>query len=133
MQVALDDHWPIPTAELKPALELALTLTRAEMGILLLHDEELDALVPAIGFGLTDEERDSIGTHRVGEGAFGLALSEKRRVVISDALNDPSSLPELASRLGFRAIEILPLFGSSGQPIGALGVMFKQKRTAKRQ
>ena len=133
MQVAVDDHWPIPTVELKPALELALTLTRADMGVLLLHDEDIDALVPALGFGLSDEERDSIGSHRVGVGPFGLALSEKRRVVIQDALTDPASLPELARRLGFRAIEILPLFGSTGQPIGALGVMFKQHRTAKRQ
>ena len=36
MQATPDDHWPLPTTELKPALDLALALTRADMGVLML-------------------------------------------------------------------------------------------------
>src|SRR5829696_2605250 len=131
MQDPLNDRWPIPTLELRPALELALTLTRADMGVLMLHDETLDALFPALGFGLSDEERDAIGPHKAGVGPFGLALSQRRRVVIRNASADPSTLPVLARRLGFKAIEVLPLVGDDEQPIGALGLMFRQRRTAK--
>ncbi|HKH94868.1 MAG TPA: GAF domain-containing sensor histidine kinase [Gemmatimonadaceae bacterium] len=131
MQDPISERWPIPTLELRPALELALTLTRADMGVLMLRDETADALLPALGFGLSDEECDAIGSHKAGIGPFGLALTERRRVVIRNASADPSALPALAKRLGFKAIEVLPLFGDDGQTIGALGLMFRQRRTAK--
>src|SRR5215213_1968527 len=131
MQDPISERWPIPTLELRPALELALTLTRADMGVLMLHDETADALLPALGFGLSDEDREAIGSHKAGVGPFGLALSERRRVVIRNASSDPSALPTLAKRLGFKAIDVLPLFGDDQETIGALGLMFRQKRTAK--
>ena len=133
MQVASDDHWPLPTTELQPALELVSALTRADMGVLMLHDERVDALLPALGFGLSDEDREAIGVHRSGVGPFGQAVAERRRVVIRDAAREAPTLLPLAERLGFCAIEIQPLIGSSGQAIGALGLMFRQSRTAKKQ
>ena len=88
MHVAADDHWPLPTTELQPALELASALTRADMGVLMLHDESADALLPAVCVGLSDEDRDAIGTHRAGVGPFGQAVAERRRVVIRDASSE---------------------------------------------
>src|SRR5258705_6519567 len=133
MQVASDDHWPLPTTELQPALELVSALTRADMGVLMLHDESVDALLPALGFGLSDEDRESIGAQHAGVGPFGQALAEGRRVVIRDVLREAPTFAPLAERLGFRAIEIQPLIGLSGQAIGALGLMFRQSPTAKKQ
>ena len=133
MHVTPDDHWPLPTTELKPALELALALTRADMGVLMLHDETADAMLPALGVGLSDEDRDAIGAHRTGVGPFGQALAERRRVVIRDVAQDAPSLSALATRLAFRAIEIQPLITASGQSVGALGLMYRQQRSSKKQ
>jgi signal transduction histidine kinase len=133
MHATPDDHWPLPTTELKPALELALALTRADMGVLMLHDESADAMLPALGAGLSDEDRDAIGAHRAGVGPFGQALAERRRVVIRDVAQDAPSLSALATRLDFRAIEIQPLITPNGQAVGALGLMYRQQRSSKPQ
>jgi signal transduction histidine kinase len=53
-------------------------------------------------------------------------VAEHQRVAIRDAWRDPHGLTRLAQRLGFRSIEILPLFGAGGQAIGAIAVMFKR-------
>jgi signal transduction histidine kinase len=133
MQVAADEPWPLPTTELQPALELASTLTRADMGVLMLHDEGADALLPAACVGLSDEDRDCIGAQRWGVGPFGQAVAERRRIVIRDPSREAPSFVPLTDRLGIRTMEIQPLIGSSGQAIGALGLMFRQNRTAKKQ
>src|SRR5258705_3215024 len=117
MQVASDDHWPLPRTELQPALELVSALTRADMGVLMLHDESVDALLPALGFGLSDEDREAIGTQRAGVGPFGQAMAERRRVVIRDVLREAPTFAPLAERLGFSAIEIQALIGSNRHAI----------------
>jgi signal transduction histidine kinase len=114
-------------------LDLALALTRADMGVLMLHDDATDAMLPALGAGLSDADRDAIGAHRAGVGPFGQAFAERRRVVIRDATLEAPSLSDLARRLDFRGIEIQPLIASSGQAVGALGLMYRQQRTSKKQ
>jgi len=133
MQVAADEHWPLPTTELQPALELASTLTRADMGVLMLHHDGADALLPAACVGLSDEDRDAIGAQRSGVGPFGQAIAERRRIVIRDAPREAPTFVPLIDRLGIRTMEIQPLIGASGQTVGALGLMFRQNRTAKKQ
>jgi signal transduction histidine kinase len=133
MQVAADDTWPLPTTELQPALELASALTRADMGVLMLHDEGADALLPAACVGLSDADREAIGAQRSGVGPFGQAVAERRRIVIRDAAREAPAFVPLTDRLGIRTMEIQPLIGSSGEAIGALGLMFRQHRTAKKQ
>jgi signal transduction histidine kinase len=128
MQSELHVTWPLPVAELRPALELALAVARAEMGVLMLHDDTVATLYPAIGEGLSEDQCQLIGAHRVGAGPFGRAVSEHHRVAIRDAWRSPEGLTRLSQRLGFRSIEILPLFGSSEQAIGAIAVMFKRAR-----
>jgi signal transduction histidine kinase len=131
MQVAAGEHWPLPTAELQPALELASALTRADMGVLMLHDEDADALLPAACVGLSDADRAAIGAHRTGVGPFGQAVAERRRIVIRDASHEAPALAPFADRLGIRTMEIQPLVEANGHTIGALGLMFRQNRTTK--
>jgi signal transduction histidine kinase len=133
MQVAADEPWPLPTTELQPALELASALTRADMGVLMLYDDGADALLPAACVGLSDDDRACIGAQRSGAGPFGQAVAERRRVVIRDVPRDAPTFLPLVDRLGIRTMEIQPLIGSSGQTIGALGLMFRQNRTVKKQ
>jgi len=132
MHVASDDSWPLPATELQPALELASTLTHADMGVLMLHDDRSDALLPAVCVGLSDEDREAIGPHRSGIGPFGQAMAERRRVVIRDAMHE-APISQLAERIGFQGIDIQPLIGANGQLIGALGLMFRHSRAPKKQ
>jgi signal transduction histidine kinase len=125
--------WQLPTAELRPALELALAVTRGDMGVLMLHDESLDALLPVLGVGLSNEQWAAIGSHRPGEGPFGRALSTHRRVSVKDAWRDPTGLPDLAHRVGYRGLDILPLFSAEGQAVGTLGVMFRRGRGSRQR
>ncbi len=131
----LDTHasWPLPAAELRPALELALALAHADMTVLLLHDESVGALVPAAAFGLDDEHAALIGAHRFGADDFSAALSEHRRIVVRDAWQNDGSFAPLAHALGFRAIEIVPLFGGDGQMIGELVMMFRRARSTSKR
>jgi signal transduction histidine kinase len=128
MQSEVHVTWPLPVAELRPALELALAVAHAEMGVLMLHDDSVATLFPALGEGLSEDQCALIGAQPVGDGPFGRAMAEHQRVAIRDAWRDPNGLMRLAQRLGFRGIEILPLFGAGGQPIGAIAVMFKRVR-----
>src|SRR5690349_18132960 len=122
MQVAADEHWPLPTTELQPALELASALTRADMGVLMLHHEGTGALLPAACVGLSDEDRECIGAQRPGVGPFGQAVAEGKRLVIRDAPREAPALVPLVDRNHIRTLEIQPLIGASGQAIGALGL-----------
>src|SRR5690242_15263429 len=122
MQVAADEHWPLPTTELQPALELASALTRADMGVLMLHDDGSDALLPAACVGLSDEDRDCIGAQRTGVGPFGRAIAERKRIVIRDATREAPTFLPLIDRLGIRTMEIQPLIATNGQTVGALGL-----------
>ena len=130
-----DTHatWPLPATELKPALELTLALAHADMTVLLLHDDTAGALFPAAGHGLSEAQCALIGTHRPGVGPFGQALSEHRRVVVEDAWQGSESLAQVAQSLGFRALEVEPLFGTDGQAVGALAVMFRRVRGSSRR
>src|SRR5689334_9496625 len=118
MQGVADEHWPLPTTELQPALELASTLTRADMGVLMLHDDRADVLRPAACVGLSDEDRDCIGAQRAGVGPFSQAVAERRRVVIRDVSREAPMFVPLVERLGIRTMDIQPLVASNGQTVG---------------
>ncbi len=120
--------WPLPKEALRPALELALAVTHGDMGVLMLHDDSLGALFPVLGIGLNDDQCAAIGMQRPGVGPFGRALSTHRRVTVRDAWRDPRALPDLAHQLGYRGIEILPLFSADDHAVGAIGVMFRRGR-----
>jgi signal transduction histidine kinase len=83
--------------------------------------------------GLSDEDRDAIGAQRAGVGPFGRAVAERRRIVVRDAPREAPTFVPLIDRLGIRSMEIQPLIGAGGQTVGALGLMFRQNRTARKQ
>jgi signal transduction histidine kinase len=120
--------WPLPTEDLKPALELAMAVSHGDMGVLMLHDDTIGALLPVLGVNLNSDHIAAIGPHRPGVGPFGRALSTHRRVTVRDACRDPQALPDLAHRLGYRGIDIVPLFGADDDAIGAIAVMFRRDR-----
>jgi len=125
--------WPLATEDLKPALELALEIVRGDMGVLMLHDDALGALLPVVSVGLNAAQLDAIGSHRSGVGPFGRALATHHRVTVRDAWSDKNAMPDLAHRLGYRGIVIVPLFGGDGHAVGAIGVMFRHGRGTHRR
>lgn len=133
MQSETHATWPLPATELKPALELTLALAHADMTALFLHDDAAGALFPAVGHGLSEAQCALLGTHRAGVGPFGQALSEHRRIVVRDAWQQGESLSQAAHSLGFRGIEIVPLFGHEDQAVGALAVMYRRARGSSRR
>lgn len=133
MQSETHPAWPLPTSELKPALQLALAVAHADMGVLMLHDDSVGRLFPAIGYNLSDAQCQLIGTHPLDGGPFGTAFVEHRHVAVRDAWSQQEVLGEIAHRLGFRGIEIVPLFGLKEQAVGALGIMFRRARGCSRK
>jgi signal transduction histidine kinase len=125
--------WPLPTRDLMPALDLAQSLTKADIAVLMLHDETLGALLPALAQGITPEQIALIGEHRPGTDPFGIAMSERRRVFVRDVWTEQDSLRPLANALGFRSMDVVPLIGLEGQVVGELAMMFRQSRGASRR
>jgi len=129
------DTWYLQAVDLKPALALALELERAQMGLLLLHDDLSDELFPAVGEGLTPEQCAQFGLQRPGIGPFGVAFAERRRVTVSDVQHEEGADPAAAQRLrmvatdlGFRTMVVVPLAIDGERPLGALAVMFRRSR-----
>jgi signal transduction histidine kinase len=125
--------WPLPAAELKPALELARSLAGADMSVLLLHDEITGVVVPVVAEGITDAQAELLGVHRLGEDEFGIALSERRRVVVRDAWHKGNGLSKIAHSVGFRSLEIIPLIGVKDQIVGEIVMMFRRHRRSRRR
>jgi signal transduction histidine kinase len=125
--------WPLPTRELMPVLDLALSLARADIAVLLLHDETIGALLPALAQGISDDQVALIGEHRAGTDPFGLAMVERRRVFVRDAWNGDHSVEALAHSLGFRSMDVIPLIGLEGQVVGEIAMMFRHTRRASRR
>src|SRR3954471_16674802 len=80
--LAMRHNWPLDVTELKPALELVLAIARADMGIVMLHDDGEGAMFPVLGSGLAEETYELFGSPRPGIGAFGRAMMEHRRIRI---------------------------------------------------
>ena len=123
--LAMRHNWPLDVTELKPALELVLAIARADMGILMLHDDGENAMHPVLSQGLDETKYQLFGSPKPGVGAFGRAVAEHRRVRIRNAWVEGESLADAARTLGFRSVEVLPFFRSDGGALGAFGVLFR--------
>src|SRR5438046_8012648 len=82
------DTWPLSDTDLKPALELALAIEHAPMGVLMLQNETSGTLEPVIAEGLSEEQRARFVHQRPGIGPVGIAFQEQRRVSIQDVTID---------------------------------------------
>ena len=125
--------WPIQANELKPALELAIAIARADAGVLLLHDDAGGLLRPFIAHNMTDLQCAQFGQHKAGTGPFGQAMSEHRRVRVRNAWTNGDGLQEIARSIGFRHLEILPFFRRDGHVLGALGMIYRTKHGSPRR
>jgi signal transduction histidine kinase len=125
--------WPMQATELKPALQLVLAIARADMGVLLLHDEAGGALRPFISHNMTDAQCATFGTHKPDAGPFGQAMAEHRRVRVRDAWLNGDGLRDIARAVGFRHLEILPVFRRDGRMLGAIGMIYRRKHGSTRR
>jgi signal transduction histidine kinase len=126
-------NWPMQATELKPALQLVLGIARADMGVLLLHDEAGGTLRPFISHNMTDAQCATFGMHKPDVGPFGQAMAEHRRVRVRDAWLDGDEMRDIARAIGFRHLEILPVFRRDGRPLGAIGMIFRRKHGSPRR
>ena len=132
-QEGMHGTWPLPADELRPALELAGALARADMTVLLLHDEIAGVVVPAAAQGLTEAQAALLGQHRPGEDAFGLALTQRRRIVVRDVPRREKNLADIARSVGFRTLEIVPLIGLNDEIVGEIVMMYRRARCSSRK
>lgn len=131
--LATQHDWPLDVTELKPALELVLALSRADMGILMLHDDGAGALFPVLGYNVDETSYELFGSPKPGIGAFGRAVQAHQFVRIPDVLAEGDGLVTAARTLGFCCAEVLPFFRSDGGNLGAFGMLFRRRRGSQRR
>ena len=131
----LDTHvsWPLPATELRPALELAVTLAHADMTILLLHDEAAGALVPAAAYGIDDEHAALIGSHP--RARTPSASRSPNTAASSSATRGTATSHSVLSprRSDFAASRSCRFSASTDGTIGELVMMFRQARSTSKR
>jgi signal transduction histidine kinase len=120
------EHSVIHALDLKSALALAVELERAQMGLLMLHDQLSGRLFPAIADGMTPTQCSEFGLHRPGTGPFGIAFSEQRAVSIQcdGDLGDP--LQASIQRLGCARMLAVPLSTDAKTVLGMLVLLYRK-------
>jgi signal transduction histidine kinase len=110
--------------ELQPALDLALELEHATMGVLMLLDRATGELKPILRSGLTDEQLSQFGpVHPDTRAALRAAIAGKGRYTAHARKNgNAGALEESVSALGAKRMELFPL-RRDGHVLGALAVM----------
>ena len=114
---------------LREVLDAVLAVQNASMGLLSLCDPETRSTLRVHrGFGAAFVEE--IERVPFGGGAWGIAYTERRPVVVEDTETDPVFAPyrDAARRAGFRACQSTPLFTRGGDAIGVLSVHFAEPR-----
>ncbi len=114
---------------LEAILDLAMTVTSAEMGALRLLDPATGTLKIVVQQGLDEALLDAFGTLRQDEAmAYGLALRAGERFVVEDiALSDAIQVPGLAGTLlnaHVRAFQSTPMVATTGAFVGAVSTCY---------
>ena len=114
---------------LREVLDAVLALQGSDMGLLALCDPET-RLTLRVHRGLDAAFVEEIERVPFGGGAWAIAYTERRPVVIEDTEADPvfTSYRDVARRAGFRACQSTPLFTRGGDVIGVLSVHFAEPR-----
>jgi signal transduction histidine kinase len=114
-------------AILTEVLATVVEIQHGASGALLLYDEARKDLYAAASVGLSDDYLRRIARLPVGEGACGLAIAEKRSVVVEDAEHDPIQAPlrEAARSANVRGVFSVPLVGRSGAGLGVIASYFE--------
>jgi len=122
----------LKSTELQPLLEEILDATiellNADFGNVQLCNPQSKALeiVAQRGFkpGFLDHFADASQESRLCD----RAMSQRARVIIDDVETDPDFAPhrQIATSVGFRAVQATPLFSRNGEPLGILATHFHQ-------
>ena len=113
---------------LAEVLKAATALQGAEMGVIWLLDRDSNELVPVCCQGFPAGFTERVGRFKVGEGSCGIAVAERRRVVVEDVECDPVFAPilALARETGIRAVFSTPLFSREDVVLGAISTYFRE-------
>ena len=115
---------------LEGVLAAATAVSDTDIGIISLHDEVEGWLEVGASAGFSDRALAHVGHIEAGAGACGMALKEKRRVVVDDVETDPlfTQFLWLAHDVGFRAVHSTPLIARDGDVLGVLTVHYRTNR-----
>ncbi|MGI9046183.1 MAG: PAS domain S-box protein, partial [Burkholderiales bacterium] len=100
----------------------------AALGTLMLYDKEQKELYPAARLGFSDAYMDMVGRIAVGAGWCGMAVAERRRIVVENALNDDRFAPyRPAIELGgYQSAYSTPLLTHDGEVLGTIATYMQQ-------
>ncbi len=123
----------LPRADLRErlldVLDLAIELTRADMGHVQLLDPASGTLEIAVQRGFGSEFLELFGRARA-VGACAVALARRQRVLVADVANDPlfagTPARDVLQRAGVRAVQSTPLIARSGEVLGMLSTHFRR-------
>jgi PAS domain S-box-containing protein len=120
----------LASTEVKPLFEEVLSavmaIQNADFGILQLYNPEYSLEIVAQQGFQQDLLMYFADVHDETT-ACGRSLIQHRRVIIEDVDGDPGFEPHRASAAsaGFRAVQATPLFGRSGEQLGAISTQFR--------
>ncbi|HET7035850.1 MAG TPA: GAF domain-containing protein, partial [Thermomicrobiaceae bacterium] len=108
-------------------LAAVVALQDADMGVLMLYDPARDDLYTVASTGFSADYLAQVGRVPRGAGACGVALAERRPVVMGDIAREPSFAPYLAAAAlaGYRAVYSAPLLTLGGDVVGTLATYFR--------
>jgi PAS domain S-box-containing protein len=118
-------------SSLHEVLDATLELQGADFGNVQLYDELTGKLRIVAHRNLSQEFLEYFETVDAKHtSASGLALENRKRVIIEDVTTDPDYAPHraIAASTGYRAVQSTPLFDrSTGQTIGMLSTAFRER------
>ena len=109
-------------------MEAATQLIKAEVGSLLLIDEELQQLYFEVALGDKEETVKTV-TLQIGEGIAGWVAQHGKPLIVNEPEKDPRFFKGMDSRTGFKTQNILCVpVKAKGRTIGVLEVINKQRK-----
>ena len=99
----------------------------------MLLDDAAHLLMPVVGYGLTDAQREQFGSHPEAEGPFGTALAEHRMVRVRNVWKSAEAWADRARELGFKHAEILPFYRKTGEALGVFAILYRTKAGSRRR
>ena len=119
--------WGVSPDELKPALELALTLEHTRTGMLMLLDESSGELRPAVYEGLSEEQCVAFGRLHTHDGPLAALAIGRNAVAPNGRRRRPNEIADFAHTLGAGHLELFPL-QHDGHTFGALALVQRGRR-----
>lgn len=107
-------------------LDGVMALQNAELGTVVLYRPDRAVLELAAERNFRAGFADRATPVRVGEGAVGLSVQTRKRVIVEDVDADECYTEHraFAAREGYRALQSTPLFSGSGAPLGVIATYF---------